>query len=107
MLKNIVRFGTLGLVTLALSTACFAQGSGADIYKAKCQMCHGPDGLGATPAGKAMKATPLNSPDSVKKTDAELIAITTTGKNKMPAYSGKLSDADIKAVVGFVRTLQK
>jgi len=106
MMKQIVRYGTLSLVTLALSTACFAQGSGADIYTAKCKMCHGADGLG-TPTGKAMKAEPFDSPDIVKKSDAELIATTTSGKNKMPAYSGKLSDADIKAVIGYVRTLQK
>jgi len=54
-----------------------------------------------------MKAEPFDSPDIVKKSDAELIATTTSGKNKMPAYSGKLSDADIKAVIGYVRTLQK
>ena len=98
-----------GIITLSFaigSIALHAQATGADTYKAKCQMCHGADGLG-TPTGKAMKAEPFNSPDIVKKTDAELIAATTTGKNKMPAYSGKLSETDIKAVVGYIRTLQK
>jgi mono/diheme cytochrome c family protein len=99
-----------GLVTLSLifaSASLSAQASGADTYKAKCQMCHGADGLGATPAGKSMKAIPFNDPQLVSKSDADLIAATTNGKNKMPAYKGKLSDADIKATIAYVRTLQK
>jgi len=107
MLKNITRIGTLALITLALGTFSFAEGTGADTYKAKCQMCHAPDGSGNTPAGKAMKALPLTEPDVVKKSDADLIAITKAGKGKMPAYTGKLSDADIKEVVAYIRTLQK
>jgi mono/diheme cytochrome c family protein len=99
-----------GLVTLSLifaSTGLYAQSSGADTYKAKCQMCHGADGLGTTPAGKSMKAIPFNDPQLIAKSDAELIAATTNGKNKMPAYKGKLSDAEIKATIAYIRTLQK
>lgn len=88
-------------------TTAFAQGSGADTYKAKCAMCHGADGLGATPAGKAMGAKAFNSPDAVKASDADLIATTKNGKGKMPAYNGKLTDAQIKDAVTYIRTLQK
>ena len=105
MFKKIVGIGTLALVALSLSTAAFADG--ADTYKAKCQMCHGATGLGDSPAGKAMKTTSFKDPDAIKKSDADLIAITTTGKGKMPAYTGKLTEPEIKAVIGFVRTLQK
>jgi len=98
---------TLAAMLAVSTTAAFAQGSGADTYKAKCAMCHGPDGLGATPAGKAMKAVPFNAPDVVKASDADLIATTKNGKGKMPAYAGKLTDPQIKDVVGYIRTLQK
>jgi mono/diheme cytochrome c family protein len=98
---------TLAAMLAVSSIAAFAQGSGADTYKAKCAMCHGPDGLGATPAGKAMKAVPFNAPDVVKASDADLIATTKNGKGKMPAYAGKLTDPQIKDVVGYIRTLQK
>lgn len=70
-------------------------------------MCHAADGSGSTAAGKAMKAVPFTSPVLVKETDAELIASTTNGKGKMPAFSGKLTAAQIKDVVGYIRTLQK
>jgi mono/diheme cytochrome c family protein len=84
-----------------------AQATGKDTYTAKCQMCHGADGLGATPAGKAMKAIPFTDPQIISKSDADLAAATKNGKGKMPAYAGKLSDGDIKAVVTYIHTLQK
>jgi cytochrome c6 len=104
MLKQIVRisFATL----LAAGTVSFAQ-DGAATYKGKCQMCHGATGMADTPAGKSTKAHPFNDPDVVKMSDADLIAITTNGKNKMPAYKGKLTDAQIKDVIAYIHTLQK
>jgi cytochrome c6 len=98
---------TLAIVSiLMVSTYSFGQ-SGADTYKSKCQMCHGADGQGDTPAGKSMKVLPFNRPDVVAMSDDDLIAITTNGKAKMPAYKGKLTDAQIKDVVAYIRTLQK
>ena len=95
------------LMAATTVTTVFAQGSGADTFKAKCAMCHGADGLAATPAGKAMQVPPFNSPALVKATTADLIAATTNGKGKMPAYTGKLTEAQIKDVVAYIRTLQK
>jgi cytochrome c6 len=91
---------------LASATAGFAQ-AGADTYKAKCAMCHGADGAGSTPAGKAMKAVPFSSPDIIKASDADLIAATKNGKGKMQGFAGKLTDAQIKDAVAYIRTLQK
>lgn len=103
------RIRTAAMILLAASIAApaFAQSAGADTYKAKCQMCHGPDGTAATPMGKMMKIPSFKDPDQVKATDASLIAITKDGKGKMPAYNGKLTDDQIKEVVSFIRTLQK
>ena len=97
----------IALALLAASIPTLAQGSGADTYKAKCQMCHAADGSGNTPAGKSMKAIPFNDPQILNKSDADLIAATTNGKGKMPAYKGKLSDAQIKDVIAYIHTLQK
>ena len=49
----------------------------------------------------------LGSAEVQKQTDAQLIAITTDGKGKMPAYKGKLTDAQIKELVAFMRSLKK
>jgi mono/diheme cytochrome c family protein len=91
-------------LTAAIAIPAFAQ-SGTDIYKSKCLMCHGVDGLGDTPAGKALKAASFKDPAIVKSPDAALIAIIKSGKNKMPAYSGKLNDDQIKALVAYIRTI--
>lgn len=105
MLKYIFRATALSL--FIAGTVCSAQNSGADTYKTKCQMCHAADGSGNTPAGKAMKARPFDSPDVLKESDADLIAIIHKGKNKMPAFAGKLTDAQITDVLAYVHTLQK
>ncbi len=97
----------LFMVLFAVGARCARAQTGADTYKGKCLMCHAADGSGTTPAGKAMKAIPFSDPTLIKATDTDLIAATTSGKGKMPAYTGKLTPAQIKDVVAYVRTLQK
>ncbi len=97
----------VSLRMISAEAAVLAQNSGTDIYKGKCAMCHAADGSGNTPAGKATKTPPFDSPEMLKMSDAEFIADTKNGKGKMPAYSGKLSDGEIKDVVAYVRSLQK
>lgn len=103
------RIRTAAMILLAASIAApaFAQSAGADTYKAKCAMCHGPDGTASTPAGKAMKTPSFKEPEVARASEADLIAATKNGKGKMPAYNGKLTDAQIKDVVAYIRTLQK
>ncbi|MDR3754967.1 MAG: cytochrome c [Terracidiphilus sp.] len=91
----------------AFVTPAFAQSSGADIYKAKCLMCHGPDGMANNPAGKALKAVSFKDPAVIKASDAELFTAVKNGKGKMPAENGKLTDAQINAAIQYVRTLEK
>jgi mono/diheme cytochrome c family protein len=106
MPKQMMNVLTVALV-LAASVPVLAQASGKDTYTAKCQMCHGADGMAATPAGKSMKAIPFNDPQILNKSDTELLATTKNGKGKMPAYAGKLSDEDIKTLITYIHTLQK
>jgi cytochrome c5 len=105
MLKYIARIVAVSSLTVG-TTMVLAQ-SGADLYKSKCQMCHAADGSGNTPAGKSSKVRPFNSPDVMKLSDDDLIKITKSGKGKMPAYGGKLTDDQITAVVAHIHTLQK
>ena len=84
-----------------------AQDSSEKTYKAKCAMCHGPDGSGATAAGKSTKARDLCSDDVKKETDAEWTDITAKGKNKMPAFEKKLTQDEVKDVTAYMRSLCK
>src|ERR1700739_4833558 len=104
MLKYIARRVAVCLLTVS-TTIVFAQNSGADTYKSKCQMCHAADGSGNTPAGKSTKVRPFNSADVTKMSDEDLIKVTTNGHGKMPAYKGKLTDDQIKDVVAYIHTL--
>jgi len=100
----------MAVTALALGVSLWSVPASADAaanYKAKCAMCHGADGKGDTPVGKKMGVHDFASPEVQKASDADLTAIMAKGKNKMPAYSGKLSDADIKDLVGYVRQLGK
>ena len=92
---------TLSAIPLAADTP-----DAAGLYKAKCSMCHGPDGAGQTPAGKSMKVQDLRSAEVQKMSDKDLTTVITDGKNKMPAYKGKLSDAEITALVGLIRKMK-
>src|SRR5690242_21686203 len=84
-----------------------AQTAGEKVYKAKCASCHGADGTGATPAGKATKARDFCSDDVKRETDEEWTGIIVKGKNKMPAYDKKLSESEVKEVVAYIRSLCK
>jgi cytochrome c6 len=94
------------LLPIAASTA-FAASDGAAVYKTKCASCHGADGSGQTAMGKSLKLRDLGSADVQKQTDKELYSLTSDGKGKMPAYKGKLTEADINALVAHMRTMAK
>jgi cytochrome c6 len=89
------------------SRTSLAQASGPDLYKAKCEMCHGADGLSNTQLGKALGAQPYNSPEVLKLTDAQLTEVIKQGKNKMPPFGTQLTDAQIKSLLPYIHTLQK
>jgi mono/diheme cytochrome c family protein len=88
-------------ITLSYSSPAFAD-AGAD-YKAKCQMCHGADGSGNTPAGKKFGAKDLRSAEVQKQTDAQWTEIIKAGKLKMPAFKDKLTNEQIKDLIEYIR----
>ncbi|HZU33597.1 MAG TPA: cytochrome c [Candidatus Angelobacter sp.] len=75
------------------------------LYKAKCQVCHGPDGKGSA-AGQKLGVKDFHSPEVAKQSDADLADITKQGKGKMPGYGKSLSDDQIKQLVKFIRSMK-
>jgi mono/diheme cytochrome c family protein len=106
-MTNGIKAAAVILMAAFIAGPAFTQAPGADTYKAKCAMCHGADGLAATPMGKTMKILSFKDPAMLKASDAQFFASTKNGKNKMPSYNGKLTDQQIKEVIAFIRTLQK
>jgi mono/diheme cytochrome c family protein len=75
-------------------------------YKAKCAMCHGPDGKGETATGKTMKVKDFASEEVQKMSDADLSDAISKGKGKMPAYK-TLTPDQVKDLVGYIRAFGK
>jgi cytochrome c6 len=98
--------GTLFLLALLICAGMSRAQTADSIYKAKCAVCHAPDGSGSGPMGKQLGAKDLRSADVQKQTDAQLSDSITNGVGKkMPAYKGKLTDDQIKGLIGFIRDL--
>jgi cytochrome c6 len=106
-MKNSIR----SLVVLAAAaclagTLSFAQSGGEAVYKANCQSCHGSSGAPSPGIAKMMGVKPSTDPDYKKESEADMIASVKNGKNKMKAFSGKLTDAQIKDAVDYFRSLK-
>jgi cytochrome c6 len=93
---------------LIFTPSAHAADDAAALFKVKCAACHAADGSGNSATGKALATPDLRSDEVQKQTDAQLIDSITNGKGKkMPAYKGKLTDDEIKQLVGYVRELGK
>ena len=93
------------LLAVLTSSAFSAHQKTQDLYKSKCQGCHGADGK-ATAIGKKLGARDFQDPDVAKMSESDLLTITTDGKNKMPAYKGKLTEQQIDALVKYIKELK-
>jgi cytochrome c6 len=94
------------VVLLSLSAPLLAADAATN-FKTKCAVCHGADGSGDTAMGKKMGVKALGSAEVQKQSDAALNEVITKGKAKMPAYDGKMTPDEIKALVGHIRSLAK
>lgn len=103
MTKSIRSLLVLAAVVSMAGAVSFAQSDGAATYKAKCAMCHGPTG---TPSPGMAKMLGVKSASEYKAVSvADMIAVVKNGKNKMKPVAG-LSDAQVKDVVAYFRTLK-
>ena len=80
---------------------------GAELYKSKCAVCHGPDGKGETTMGKKLNLKDLAGPETQNLHDSELKTLLERGKLKMPAFKDKLTNQQMEDLVQFIRTLKK
>jgi cytochrome c6 len=98
---------TIALFLLSSIAIASAEDAGKNIFTSKCAICHGADASGKTAMGKALNIADLHSAAVQKMSDADLKNVITNGKNKMPAFKGKLTDAQIGDVITYIRSLAK
>jgi mono/diheme cytochrome c family protein len=85
-----------------------------DNWGSNCAACHGPDGAGHTKSGRIKGVKNMTdakyqqgfTDDQAAKRIKEGLK-DSTGKEKMKAFGDKFSDADISALVAYVRAFQK
>ena len=94
----------IAAVVIASASSSFAADAAAT-WSQNCASCHGKDGSGNTMMGKKLGVKDYTKEQSFS--DAEATNVIKNGKGKMKAYKGKLSDADVKALVAYVRSLKK
>ena len=85
---------------------------GRELYKQNCAICHKEDGTGGktTIEGRTIKPDNLTSDEIKKFTDENIAGYITNGvvDDGMPAFKDKLSEAQIREIVTYVRRgLQK
>src|SRR5690242_16079025 len=103
---NLMKRKMFVLATIIIASAGITLAADAAANWSKlCASCHGRDGSGNTAMGKKLAVKDYSKNQGFS--DAEATDVIKNGKGKMKGYKDKLSDADIKALVAYVRSLKK
>src|SRR5882672_11749521 len=87
------------------NTTIESERSAAQLYSQNCAKCHGRDGRAQGLKAKATGARNLTDAQwQDRASDERIFNSINNGKGKMPAYSKKLSEAEINSLVTFVRS---
>jgi mono/diheme cytochrome c family protein len=80
----------------------------SSLYDKKCAECHGKDGRSRSFRGKHTHARDLTDAEWQQRvSDERIYNSISNGKEKMPAFRKKLSEAEINSLVKYVRDLKK
>lgn len=93
---------TMAAFALGVSAYAASTSSGADVYKAKCAMCHGDDGKGLEP----MHTPDFTDPKWQKEHSDQYIVDTIKNGKKgtmMLAFGDKLKPAEIQELLHYIR----
>jgi mono/diheme cytochrome c family protein len=99
----------IGLAMMILGLVAFVAGpafseDGAAVYKGKCAMCHGDNGVAKKMAEPSRNLNDPKFQESATKED--IVKILTEGKGKKKSMKDKLTPEQIAAVSEYVKTLK-
>jgi mono/diheme cytochrome c family protein len=95
-----VPIGAIPAPNVPIATTAESISQGSSLFAANCSRCHGPEGQGS------QRAPAINVKSVLTTTsDQALQQIITNGVpgTAMPVWGTRMSDADIQAIVGFIR----
>jgi mono/diheme cytochrome c family protein len=104
---------TIAAAALFAATPRLAAADATDNWAKNCASCHGPDGAGHTKAGRMAQVKDMTdakyqgtfTDDQAVKQIKEGFK-DSSGKEKMKAFADKFSDAEVKALVQYVRSFK-
>ena len=103
-MRNILSVPWLVAVVALVSPLSLAEDAGKVLFDRKCAMCHGVDGVAKKMAAGSAN---LNDPEWQEANSVEsIVTVITEGKGKMKAYDGRLTEAEIKQIADYVKTLK-
>ncbi len=92
-------------VVALISPLCLADDAGKALYDENCAMCHGENGVAK---GMGEGSADLNDPEWQEVNPVESVEkVIAEGKGTMAAYDGSLTEAEIKQIADYVKTLKK
>ena len=95
-------FSAAALCAQATAQATDKMAAAETTFKANCTTCHNEDGS-ATPVGMSLKVKDLRSKEVQDEKDEVLAHTISAGKNNMPPFGTRLSDAQIKDLIEYIR----
>ena len=101
---------TISLISAAMTIGATAvrAADAAEIYTKNCASCHGKDGTGNTVMGKKNKVKDYTDAKAQASfTDAEALKVILEGKEKMKGYKDKMTEAEAKDQVKYIRAFKK
>lgn len=109
--------GIFCIIVALLARVASAQNdaaAGKELFKSNCSPCHGESGRGDGPAGQALPVKPADLGERITTnhySDQYIVDVISKGggavgkSNFMPAWSGALTDKQIREIAAFLRTL--
>jgi len=100
-------------MSMIVSAGVLSAADASALWNQHCASCHGKDGSGSTMMGKKLNIKDYRDAKvQAAFSDAEAEraikeGVKTNGKDTMKPFAGKVSDADIKALVAYIRAFKK
>ena len=92
--------GTIPTPDVPIPTTEESIALGSQLYSANCSRCHGPDGQG-TPRASSLNVKSFLT-DTTDQAIQQIVTLGVPG-TAMPAWGDRMTDAQIQAIVGFIR----
>lgn len=102
--------GAVLLASAVPDVGLFAASDSSAVFTSLCVACHGRAGDGKGPAAAALNPSPTDLTDTEfqdARADADLEAALRDGKGTMPGFGNQLTPDQIKALVGYIRSLRR